>query len=141
MDGRNLLLASRNVMGRNSFSRHLQHAISCTHVTNSRSFHRPGLPLLRTASYSWKLSTLRGISPGFIRSFHWGFRRSPRNVEFTEGVSDCQEEAAKAAILDKVMKGRQVTDLMLRCELAFAKSDILSVAHPLIQGTVLDSQG
>ena len=28
-----------------------------------------------------------------------------------------QEEAAKAAILEKVMKGRQVTDLMLRCEL------------------------
>jgi hypothetical protein len=31
------------------------------------------------------------------------------------GLSDGQEEAAKVAILEKVMKGRQPTDLMLRC--------------------------
>lgn len=30
-------------------------------------------------------------------------------------MSDTQEEIAKAAILEKVMKGRQLTDLMLRC--------------------------
>lgn len=50
---------------------------------------------------------------------HFGFRHvswfakiNTKPVEFN-GLS---EEDAKAAILEKVMKGRQPTDLMLRCE-------------------------
>lgn len=35
-------------------------------------------------------------------------------------MSQGEEEAAKAAILDKVMKGRQPTDLMLRCTFEFS---------------------
>lgn len=37
--------------------------------------------------------------------------------QFDDGPSDGQEEAAKTALLEKAMKGRQPTDLMLRCEL------------------------
>ncbi|KAK7055444.1 magnesium transporter [Favolaschia claudopus] len=45
--------------------------------------------------------------------------------------NDIQEEATRAAILEKVMKGRQPTDLMLRCNVKtisgqFKKSDLYS---------------
>ena len=39
-----------------------------------------------------------------------------QNGQF-DGPSDDHEEAAKVAMLEKAMKGRQPTDLMLRCEL------------------------
>jgi hypothetical protein len=34
----------------------------------------------------------------------------------SRSLSSTEEDDAKAAILEKVMKGRQLTDLMLRCE-------------------------
>lgn len=48
-----------------------------------------------------------------VRHFRW----RPRNtlVEDQE-PSEAEIEGAKAAILDKVMKGRQPNDLMLRCK-------------------------
>jgi len=51
-----------------------------------------------------------------VRHFHLGFKNifRPKDVD-SSGMSDTQEEVAKAAILEKVMKGRQLTDLMLRC--------------------------
>ena len=54
-------------------------------------------------------------SPHAVRAIARHISWSPRSVE-SKGLSDEQEDAAKAAILDKVMKGRQPTDLMLRCE-------------------------
>jgi hypothetical protein len=51
---------------------------------------------------------------GYVRSIAWSTRANPRPAEW--GMSDEQEDVAKAAILDKVMKGRQPADLMLRCE-------------------------
>lgn len=42
-----------------------------------------------------------------------------KNHEPQNEPSDLQEEAAKAAILEKAMKGRQPTDLLLRCEFSF----------------------
>lgn len=42
------------------------------------------------------------------------------------GPMDNQEEATKVAILDKVMKGRQPTDLMLRCKFRPVNSQTLS---------------
>jgi len=50
-----------------------------------------------------------------VRFISWSPRPNQRPVEFND-LSDGQEEAAKTAILEKVMKGRQPTDLMLRCE-------------------------
>lgn len=52
-----------------------------------------------------------------VRRFHLGSLKyifRPKDAE-SSGMSDTQEEVAKAAILEKVMKGRQLTDLMLRC--------------------------
>jgi hypothetical protein len=49
------------------------------------------------------------------RQVSWAARLKHHPIEFNP-ISDSQEEAAKAAILEKVMKGRQPTDLMLRCE-------------------------
>ena len=51
----------------------------------------------------------------YARSIAWSPHTHPRSPEY-RGLSDEQEDAAKAAILEKVMKGRQPTDLMLRCE-------------------------
>ncbi|KAG2145159.1 Mg2+ transporter protein cora-like protein [Suillus clintonianus] len=43
-------------------------------------------------------------------------------------MSDTQEEIAKAAILEKVMKGRQLTDLMLRCTILDHAGNIKSIS-------------
>ena len=48
------------------------------------------------------------------RSWLAGAPRAGRE-NFTN-VSDGEEDAAKAAILEKAFKGRQPTDLMLRCK-------------------------
>lgn len=49
------------------------------------------------------------------RGISWSWKTHSRSKEFVE-APDNEEDAARAAILDKVMKGRQPTDLMLRCE-------------------------
>jgi len=49
------------------------------------------------------------------RGITWSWKSHSRAKEFAE-VPDNEEDAARAAILDKVMKGRQPTELMLRCE-------------------------
>ncbi|EGN92508.1 hypothetical protein SERLA73DRAFT_190998 [Serpula lacrymans var. lacrymans S7.3] len=46
------------------------------------------------------------------RTISW---KSSLEMHSSESMSDGQEENAKAAILDKVMQGRQPTDLLLRC--------------------------
>lgn len=47
-----------------------------------------------------------------IRRINWKSRSSSSDFG---GISDAHEDLTKAAILDKVMKGRQPADLMLRC--------------------------
>ncbi|KAI0790465.1 Mg2+ transporter protein cora-like protein [Abortiporus biennis] len=42
--------------------------------------------------------------------------------------SDGEEEAAKAAILDKAMKGRQPTDLMLRCTILDSEGNVKTIS-------------
>lgn len=54
-------------------------------------------------------------APMGSRQVSWFAKLNTKPVEFN-GLSDRQEEEAKAAILEKVMKGRHPTDLMLRCE-------------------------
>ncbi|KLO14034.1 Mg2+ transporter protein cora-like protein [Schizopora paradoxa] len=58
-------------------------------------------------------------------SFLWNSRLPNRN-HFDP--SDGQDEAARSAILEKVMKGRQPTDLMLRCELAHSTGDVKTIS-------------
>jgi hypothetical protein len=54
-------------------------------------------------------------------------------------VSDGEEERIRDAILDKALKGRQPSDLMLRCSYPIVKSKI-SLTY-FILGTILDSEG
>ncbi len=49
-----------------------------------------------------------------IRRISWSFKSWTSSPD-PSSVPDPQEDLTKAAILDKVMKGRQPTDLMLRC--------------------------
>ncbi|KAJ7676465.1 Mg2+ transporter protein cora-like protein [Mycena rosella] len=60
-----------------------------------------------------------------VRNLSWGPRQ--RTVEF-DGLSDIQEEATRAAILEKVMKGRQPTDLMLRCTVLDAEGNVKTIS-------------
>jgi hypothetical protein len=49
------------------------------------------------------------------RHISWSFKSQPRPSGFN-GPPDNEEDAARIAILNKVMKGRQPTDLILRCK-------------------------
>ncbi|KAG2041044.1 hypothetical protein BDR03DRAFT_914453 [Suillus americanus] len=65
-----------------------------------------------------------------VRHFHlasWKNFFRPKAHE-SSGMSDTQEEIAKAAILEKVMKGRQLTDLMLRCTILDHAGNIKSIS-------------
>jgi hypothetical protein len=53
------------------------------------------------------------------RYFGWSFRSQPRSSD-SSSTSEGQDNLTKAAILESVMKGRQPTDLMLRCASLFA---------------------
>jgi magnesium transporter len=63
---------------------------------------------------SSKTSGRRSMQPIGLRHLSW-LSRANSKLD-SKGFSESQEEEAKAAILEKVMKGRQPTDLMLRCE-------------------------
>jgi len=53
------------------------------------------------------------ILPRSVRHVSWSWKSHSRVFA---AVPDNEEDAARAAILDKVMKGRQPADLMLRCK-------------------------
>lgn len=119
--------SSRNVMGiltraAHPLTRPLFQTITSRHLWSKC---RGMLPLDHPfyASTSSPYSRLRNVSRITVyqphtRHISWTPKLNPRPVEFN-GLSDEQEDAAKAAILEKVMKGRQPTDLMLRCKLSF----------------------
>ena len=75
-----------------------------------RPYSLPATPSIRS-SYS-------ASNHYCTRQFSWipGFNRRSDDTQ-QHASREGQEEAAKAAILEKAMKGRQPTDLMLRCEL------------------------
>ena len=50
------------------------------------------------------------------RGLLWVRQMGRSNPEHFSALSEERDEAARTAILEKVMKGRQPTDLMLRCE-------------------------
>lgn len=50
------------------------------------------------------------------RHISWSFKSQPRPTGGSNEVPDNEEDAARIAILNKVMKGRQPTDLILRCK-------------------------
>lgn len=62
--------------------------------------------LLGTRNRSWTSQLL-------LRAISWSPKKRP---DEHQPIDQLQDDATKAAILEKVMKGRQPTDLMLRCE-------------------------
>jgi magnesium transporter len=50
------------------------------------------------------------------RGIAWLSKAQQKTPLEEEELPDVEEEAARAAILDKVMKGRQPSELMLRCK-------------------------
>ncbi|KAH9477462.1 Mitochondrial inner membrane magnesium transporter LPE10 [Psilocybe cubensis] len=67
--------------------------------------------------------------PPTTRQFSWSFKSQPRLQvqEFTE-LPDNEQDVTRAAILDKVMKGRQPTDLMLRCTILDAEGNVKTIS-------------
>lgn len=86
----------------------------CVYTSNVRPQYTLLLP------FGLSRHSRRGIRP-FIhvnsRQIFWPSKSALRTAEFDD-LPDNQEDAARATILDKVMKGRQPTDLMLRCKSA-----------------------
>ncbi|TFK28513.1 magnesium transporter [Coprinopsis marcescibilis] len=82
---------------------------------------------LRGPSYHLGLShnaylskTTRGIS--------WLAKALPRTSKAQDDSPDSQEEATRVAILDKVMKGRQPSELMLRCTVLDAEGNVKTIS-------------
>ncbi|KAJ7868598.1 cora-domain-containing protein [Mycena olivaceomarginata] len=85
-------------------------------------------PRFSSSRHSLSSGTRRGpLNPQLmVRYASWGPRQSRIDLSDLSGI---QEEATRAAILEKVMKGRQPADLMLRCNVKtisgqFKKSDL-----------------
>ncbi|KAF8970435.1 hypothetical protein BDZ97DRAFT_1791375 [Flammula alnicola] len=66
--------------------------------------------------------------PKNTRQISWSFKSHSRPTEFNEDLPDNEQDVARAAILDKVMKGRQPTDLMLRCTVLDAEGNVKTIS-------------
>jgi len=92
-------------------------------------------------------SSIGGASRGLlsVRALSWAptkFNLRPSSPGALND-SDAHEEVAKAAVLEAI-KGRQQTDLMLRCESVTLLFRKLTHFHNPLQhhiGTVLDAEG
>ncbi|KIY63599.1 cora-domain-containing protein [Cylindrobasidium torrendii FP15055 ss-10] len=67
----------------------------------------------------------KAIVLGQTRGLRWPARPPPLDLD--EPMED-EEQHAKEAILDKVMKGRQPTDLMLRCTVLDAEGNVKTIS-------------
>jgi hypothetical protein len=105
-----------------------------------------------TRTLSSLLSNSRQRQPFAIGDFHqgcklllntrgisWSFRQQPESPQ-PQGFSGEQEDATKSAILDKLMKGRQPADLMLRCASPVSSPHEKATTDHL-SGTVIDAEG
>ncbi|KAF8067752.1 cora-domain-containing protein [Lyophyllum atratum] len=83
------------------------------------------LQLSSNASYA-RLETRKGPLASYTtsRNISWSTKQHTPPVE----LSNDEEDAAKAAILEKVMKGRQPTDLMLRCTVLDAEGNVKTIS-------------
>ncbi|KAF9057174.1 hypothetical protein BJ165DRAFT_1418907 [Panaeolus papilionaceus] len=65
--------------------------------------------------------------PKNSRNISWSFKSQNRNPEFPD-VPDNEEDVARAAIMDKVMKGRQPAELMLRCTVLDSEGNVKTIS-------------
>ncbi|KAL0958032.1 hypothetical protein HGRIS_000208 [Hohenbuehelia grisea] len=125
------------------WTRNLPSAASHLHTTGSSRVTRPACSIQanygritsRTMALSspWtcytksKCPSLWPFSP--VRQMSWATRLISRPITVNHNTpSDTEEEVAKAAILEKVMKGRQPTDLMLRCTILDAEGNVKTIS-------------
>ena len=73
---------------------------------------------------SWNQRVVRTVKYSGRRNSSWASRLNSRFPEPFGSVSDGHDEAARRAILERVMQSRQPADLMLRCEPFFCSSPI-----------------
>ncbi|KAG5716171.1 hypothetical protein E4T56_gene10669 [Termitomyces sp. T112] len=64
-------------------------------------------------------------SQSLYRAISWTPKKRP---DEHQPIDQLQDEATKAAILEKVMKGRQPTDLMLRCTILDAGGNVKTIS-------------
>ncbi|KAF5340238.1 hypothetical protein D9611_007871 [Ephemerocybe angulata] len=62
------------------------------------------------------------------RGISWAALMARAKVAEPSDAPDNEEDAARAAILDKVMKGRQPTDLMLRCTILDSEGTVKTIS-------------
>lgn len=76
-----------------------------------------------------------------VRAASWATKFNLRRSD-SSSDSDAHEEAAKDAVLQEAIKGRQQTDLMLRCESASPHFYLPAGSSIYLHiGTVLDAEG
>ncbi|KAI0646638.1 cora-domain-containing protein [Trametes meyenii] len=94
--------------------------------TYGSSLLTKGAPYMRRGpSRSSRVSNPCG--PGLRRFTTW-LQRLARNHDPPEEPTDSSEQAAKIAVLEKAMKGRQATDLMLRCTILDAEGNVKTIS-------------
>lgn len=103
---RNYLLQQQHTLS--SAARHG----SCTRATSGSMYAQNS-----RASNVGPCNNRKSVGRTSSRQMSWVSRLLTRSrpSEPFPPISDGQDEAARSAILEKVMKGRQATDLMLRC--------------------------
>ncbi|KAI0765426.1 cora-domain-containing protein [Fomes fomentarius] len=91
-------------------------------LTLSSAIHRYGFPIFASHSRSVLEPRTRSFSTWLQRLSH------RRHSDPLDEPSDCHEEAAKIAMLEKAMKGRQPAELMLRCTILDSEGNVKTIS-------------
>ncbi|KAF5351051.1 hypothetical protein D9756_008318 [Leucocoprinus leucothites] len=108
------------------------------------SYNIQGLPLRYGASHSSYINRTAVSFKSLIgtRRISWSFKSKPRpQPTDSNGIPDGQEDLTKAAILEKVMKGRQPTDLMLRCTILDAEGNVKTISGHFKKSDLIAEHG
>ncbi|TFK49290.1 Mg2+ transporter protein cora-like protein [Heliocybe sulcata] len=111
-------------------------------LNRSKLLSRRGLlqcSLLQQRKFS---SSVRAVAGSGRRKMSWFSRlRNTGPVESPAGLAEGQEEAAKAAILEKAMKGRQPTDLMLKCTVLDLEGNVKTISGQFKKSILCSEHG
>ncbi|KAJ7598468.1 cora-domain-containing protein [Mycena floridula] len=101
----------------------------CTHVTESSSAEafRLSRPVSRRIRQTSLVPRNLAHNSRCSDRRNWSWRAEPRKLEHKD-MSQGEEDLARAAILDKVMQGRQPTELMLRCTILDAEGNVKTIS-------------
>ncbi|KAH6909438.1 magnesium transporter [Coprinopsis sp. MPI-PUGE-AT-0042] len=127
-----------NVKGELGAKAYLTGAAQVLSRQNSHWGQIRGLSLLQKSKH-WAGTNPKGSTRRLGLSHNAYLARSARGIAWLskaqqktpleeEELPDTEEEAARAAILDKVMKGRQPSELMLRCTVLDAEGNVKTIS-------------